>query len=59
MIGDKNNKEQWVELCKQAAHENDPNKLRVLIAEITRLLASKHERLTRSHAPSLERDPDT
>jgi len=38
-------KERWRELCEQAAVEQDPKKLMVLVAEITRLLDEKQERL--------------
>jgi hypothetical protein len=37
--------EEWLELCKLAAQEHDLGKLRALIAEITRLLATKEQRL--------------
>jgi truncated hemoglobin YjbI len=51
MVRDNNN-EQWLELCKRAAQEHDPTKLRALIAEITRLLARKQERVKASNPPS-------
>jgi hypothetical protein len=36
-------KEHWMELCEHAANEQDPKKLMVLIAEMTRLLEqNKH-----------------
>jgi hypothetical protein len=38
-------KERWREFCEQAAVEQDPKKLMVLVAEITRLLDAKQERL--------------
>jgi hypothetical protein len=34
----------WRELCKAAANERDPKKLRALIAEITRALDERDER---------------
>lgn len=37
--------ERWQELCAQAAKEQDPQKLMVLVEEINRLLAEKQERL--------------
>jgi hypothetical protein len=43
LIGTK--KEEWLELCEQAANEQDPKKLMALIAEIDRLLAAKQQRL--------------
>jgi len=38
-------KERWMELCEQAANEQDSKKLMVLVAEITRLLEAKQARL--------------
>ncbi len=38
-------KERWEELCEQAAIEQDPKKLLVLIREINDLLINKEERL--------------
>jgi hypothetical protein len=49
MVGDKND-EEWLGLCKVAAKEHDPKKLRALIAEITRLFAAKEPRL-KQHSP--------
>jgi len=43
MRGDK--RERWMELCAQAAEEQDPAKLLKLIAEIDRMLCEKQERL--------------
>jgi hypothetical protein len=40
-------KERWRELCEQAAVEQNPKRLMVLVAEITRLLQEKEERLKR------------
>jgi hypothetical protein len=37
--------ERWMELCAQAATEQDPDKLMVLIKEITELLEVKERRL--------------
>lgn len=39
-------KEKWFELCEQAANEQDPEKLMVLIEQINALLQKKDERLT-------------
>lgn len=39
------NKEKWVELCEQAAKEQDSQRLIVLIKEITALLEAKEQRL--------------
>jgi hypothetical protein len=38
-------KERWRELCKEAAIEQDPEKLRILVKEIIQLLDEKTERL--------------
>jgi hypothetical protein len=41
-------KERWLELCEQAAEEQNPEKLLQFINEINRLLEQKEERLKRS-----------
>ena len=38
-------REKWMELCAQAAVEQDTEKLLALVAEIDRLLAEKTDRL--------------
>jgi hypothetical protein len=38
-------KEKWMELCAQAADEQDPHKLAVLILQINALLEAKERRL--------------
>jgi hypothetical protein len=38
-------KERWMELCQQAAVEQDPKKLMELVTEINRLLMEKEQRL--------------
>jgi len=43
MQGEK--KERWMELCAQAAVEQDPEKLLALVAEINKLLEEKERRL--------------
>jgi hypothetical protein len=43
MRGEK--KERWMSLCERAAQEQDPEKLILLVHEITRLLDEKQERL--------------
>ena len=40
------NREKWMELCAQAANEQDSEKLMVLIKQITALLDAKEKRLT-------------
>ena len=37
--------ERWMELCRQAAIEQDPDKLMALVAEINELLEAKERRL--------------
>jgi hypothetical protein len=39
------NRQQWMELCAQAANEQDSQKLMELIKQITALLDAKQERL--------------
>jgi hypothetical protein len=39
------NPEKWFELCAKAAVEQDPEKLLVLVQEISRLLEEKESRL--------------
>jgi hypothetical protein len=50
MQGEK--KERWMELCAQAAVEQDPEKLHALVEEIDRLLQEKEERIGKHHPPS-------
>jgi hypothetical protein len=38
-------KDRWMELCEQAANEQDSKKLMALVAEITRLLEAKQARI--------------
>ena len=38
-------KERWLELCEQAAEEQNAERLLVLVQEINCLLEQKHERL--------------
>jgi hypothetical protein len=40
------NKKKWMELCEQAADEQDPKKLAALILEINFMLEAKELRLT-------------
>ena len=46
------NREKWMELCAQAATEQDSRKLMALINQIIALLEDKQERLS-------ERDPES
>lgn len=39
------NTERWLQLCAQAAVEQDPNRLLALVAEINDLLEQKERRL--------------
>jgi hypothetical protein len=43
--GEMKDREQWMELCRQASVEQDPEKLLKLTAEIIRLLDEKEDRL--------------
>ena len=43
-------KECWMQLCEQAAVEQDSEKLMRLIGEITRMLDDKDERLKRAQS---------
>jgi len=43
------NREKWVELCEQAAKEQDPAKLLTLTQEIARLLDEKEQRVKEIH----------
>jgi hypothetical protein len=43
-------KERWIELCEQAAVEQDSKKLMKLIQEIDRLLREKQERLDKARS---------
>jgi hypothetical protein len=42
--------EQWRLLCERAAVEQDPDKLIRLIAEISRLLEEKEQRVKQQHS---------
>jgi hypothetical protein len=44
-------RELWLELCIEAAREQDPNKLLALIKEINRLLEEKRARLAMETQP--------
>jgi hypothetical protein len=50
MQGEK--KERWMELCAQAAIEQDPEKLHALVEEIDRLLQEKEDSLGKPHPSS-------
>jgi hypothetical protein len=47
------NREKWMELCEQAATEQDPEKLMELISQINQLLEAKERRL-RGNPPATE-----
>jgi len=42
-------KERWLELCEQAANEQDSAKLKALVEDIARLLKEKEDRLKEIH----------
>ena len=46
MAMQENKKKKWMELCEQAADEQDPKKLAALILEINFVLEAKELRLT-------------
>jgi len=46
MAMQENKKKKWMELCEQAADEQDPKKLAALILEINFMLEAKELRLT-------------
>ena len=53
------NKQKWMELCEQAAEEQDPKKLAVLILQINFILEAKELRLTgkvNTMPPTVEAD---
>ena len=47
------NREKWMELCAQAANEQDSQKLMELVKQITALLDAKQERLIEKDSPHL------
>jgi hypothetical protein len=51
-------KERWVQLCEQAAVEQDSEKLTTLLDEIIRMLDDKEQRLKGQHSqtPIRERE---
>jgi len=42
-------KEEWMQMCEQAAIEDDSEQLRALIRDINRMLYEKEQRLKRKH----------
>jgi hypothetical protein len=51
------NTEKWVELCTQAANEQDSQKLMALIREIAAILDAKRERLIERNSQRLNSEP--
>ena len=51
------NTEKWMELCAQAANEQDSQKLMALIEQITALLGAKQERLNEKDSQRLKSKP--
>jgi hypothetical protein len=45
-------KEHWMELCAQAAVEQDPEKLHALVEQIDRLLQEREDLLKQAHPSS-------
>jgi hypothetical protein len=48
-------KERWMELCAQAAIEQDPEKLHASVEEIDRLLQEKEDRLKKDRLKKEDR----
>ena len=48
------NRERWMELCAQAANEQDSRKLMALIQQITALLDAKQERSIEKESQGLK-----
>jgi hypothetical protein len=53
------NTEKWMELCAQAANEQDSQRLMALIQQITALLDAKQERLIERDSQRLQSEPTT
>ena len=55
----KGKRELWLELCAQAADEQDPEKLMQLVGQINQLLEEKEARLlgTKSHESASQMSP--
>ena len=51
------NNEKWMELCAQAAKEQDSKKLMALIGQITALLDAKQARLMEEDSQSSKSEP--
>lgn len=49
-------KEEWTQLCKRAAVEQDSEKLMLLVREISRMLDEKEKRLKDQHSQSPTRE---
>jgi hypothetical protein len=45
------NTERWMELCEQAAKEQDPHKLSELVRQISQILEEKEQRLKGGSRP--------
>ncbi len=54
VMGMRENKEKWMELCAQASIEPDSQKLMELIRQITALLDAKQERLIEKDSQRLK-----
>lgn len=51
MIDDKQDKEEWLNLCEQASVEQDPERLMLLTREICRLLDEREKGLKNGRLP--------
>jgi hypothetical protein len=52
------NREKWVELCAQAANEQDSHKFMALIQQIAALLDAEQERLIGKESRGLKSETD-
>jgi hypothetical protein len=48
-------KERWLQLCEQAAVEQNPERLLKLVNEIVRMLDEKNERIQQASSPDISR----
>jgi len=48
-------KERWLQLCEQAAVEQNPERLLKLVNEIVRMLDAKNERMQQASSPDSSR----
>ena len=56
MQGTTEKEEEWTQLCERAALEQDPEKLMLLVSEISRMLDEKEKRLKDRHSQTPVRE---